>query len=73
MPRVPAGAGPGVKVSADPTPMTDAEEAALLARQRDEVLRRCAAREAKDCTYIRIADVYDALITDPADEGDGRG
>jgi hypothetical protein len=53
--------------------MTDAEEAALLARQRDEVLARCAARESQGCTYIRIADVYDAFITDPADEGDRSG
>jgi hypothetical protein len=52
----------------EPERMTDAEEAALLARQRDAVIALCERAKQTDYTFVPIEDLYAAVLHDPADE-----
>jgi hypothetical protein len=47
--------------------MTDADEAALLARQRDAIIALCGEAEAAGRKRVRIADIYAAVLQDLAD------
>jgi hypothetical protein len=54
----------------EPERMTDAEEAALLARQRDAVLAICARAEQAGRGMVTTSAVYDAYVTDSRDQPD---
>lgn len=56
-----------VHAAATDARMTDADEAALLARQRDAIIALCGEAETAGRKRVRIADIYAAVLHDPAD------